>query len=1244
MWSVSPACGGLAVPGCRPPVRGVRRGLRPSRAVSSGETRTGGARGEGAGDEGADGRSAASEGFPWGELEGEGAGEGAETSPESGSRRMTARETLNFMAAPVVNTLLGGQSWVGPRYWRLVRATNALEGKMRALSDAELRGKTDEFRRRVQHGRETLDAVLPEAFAVVREASRRVLGLRHFDVQLIGGMVLHDGMIAEMSTGEGKTLVSTLPAYLNALSGDGVHVVTVNDYLARRDSAWMGRVHKFLGLSVGLIVDGTEPEDRRAAYRMDITYTTNHELGFDYLRDNMADAAAELVHRGFNYIVIDEVDSVMIDEARNPLLIAMAKGEDFDYYQRARDAAVRLVRDLDYVVNEKERNVLLTEVGFRRAGIIFGGEVPFDEAAFDEAAGYVPEEFIIYDAKGNERSTVYWDKMHLKQDPGPLYDELDKYGTNWGYYLIAALKVKELHHEGQQYIVKDGELLIVDEFTGRAAAGRRWSDGIHQAAECKEGLEIRPESVMAAAITLQQFFKQYQKVSGMSGTAMTEHYEFERTYGMRVAVIPPNRVRKRRDLDDLIFKTEKAKWVGVASEAYVAWEEGRPVLVGTTTLEESELVSSYLRGWEVPHSLLNARPQYAAREADTIAQAGRMGAVTIATNMAGRGTDILLGGNPGAMARTFFRVRAASRLVDQATVNSTHALDLPRLVDGRPVPFPVPSSDALRAIDAAIAELERLFGPRTLTPEDLEEVCEFAEEGAKGQRHAQPLLDDASVAGLPLPRQSLAILVHGFVSVERDFKAVCDKARAAVVELGGLHVIGTRRAENRRIDNQLRGRAGRQGDPGSTVFCLSLEDDMCKHFGGDVIGEVLYDKLGYDASLPLDNPLLTMQLDSIQKKVEEYYYDIRQSTEVYDRVLDRMRDKAYAVRLALLTMPRNKVRLRLMSYIRLAVLQVVDEHESRLGIPAAEWDYAGILAALHETCSGWVDVRLELARWGLLPASLLRPLGKGDVPPRARPGRPGGGGSSSPVPPPVALGGQVLAVSARGAETPVLPVELTDDYLAAVADALRGVVCVHERTVGRERAREFLRKVLCEAATAGYAAKVEVHRIREQHVVEVNERQAMLRALDETWRLELEKSNQIRTVTANNSWAQKDPVREYKRVAMKSFMQAMEDAQRDAVHAVYAFDPDAERIKFLEQARKKRADESEKKKPGGATLAPGPAGSGSGEDGNVGTNDGDWSPASFDVVSALRELDAKSFDQDEGEDGEDVIDVLKESP
>jgi len=1179
--------------------------------VSSGEQRTERAEG-GEGPEAEDGGGAVERDFV--ELEGEGAGEDAvETSPEFGSRRMTARETLNFVAAPVVNMLAGGQSWVGPRYWRLVRATNALEGGMRRLSDSELRGKTGEFRHRVQEGGASLDSILPEAFAVVREASRRVLGLRHFDVQLIGGMVLHDGMIAEMSTGEGKTLVSTLPAYLNALSGEGVHVVTVNDYLARRDSAWMGRVHKFLGLSVGLIVDGTEPAERRAAYRMDITYTTNHELGFDYLKDNMADSAAELVHRGFHYVIIDEVDSVMIDEARNPLLIAMAKGEDFDYYHRARDAAVRLVRDLDYTVDEKERNVVLTEVGFRRAGILFASSSgAIDEAAFDEAAGFVPEEFIIYDHKGNERSTIYWDKVQEDNDPGVLYKELDKYGTNWGYYLIAALKVKELHHEGQQYIVKDGELLIVDEFTGRAAPGRRWSDGIHQAAECKEGLEIRPESVMAAAITLQQFFKQYEKVSGMSGTAMTEHYEFERTYGLKVAAIPPNRVRKRRDLDDLIFKSEQAKWVGVASEAFVAWEEGRPVLVGTTTLEESELVSSYLRGWEVPHSLLNARPQYAAREADTIAQAGRMGAVTIATNMAGRGTDILLGGNPGAMARTFFRVRAAPRLVDPSAVNLTHALDLPRLVDGRPAPFPSPSREALRAIDAAIAELERVFGSKALTPEDLEEVCEYAEEGAKGQRHAQPLLNDARVAGQPLPRLSLGILVHGFMAVEADFKAVCNKAREEVVALGGLHVIGTRRAENRRIDNQLRGRAGRQGDPGSTVFCLSLEDDMCRHFGGDIIGEVLYDKLGYDPSLPLDNPLLTMQLDSIQKKVEEYYYDIRQSTEVYDRVLDRMRDKAYAVRLALLTMPRNKIRLRLMSYIRLVVLQTVDEHESRLGVPAADWDYLGILDSLHDTCSGWIDVRLELARWGFLPSSYLRPLGKGRPP------------TSQALP--SALGGQVLAVSERDGEAPVLPLELTPEGLASAAADLREVICAHERAVGREQAREVLRKVLCESATAGYAAKVEVHRIREQHVVEVNERRAMLRALDDTWRLELEKSNQIRTVTANNSWAQKDPVREYKRVAMKSFMQAMEDAQRDAVLAVYAFDPDAERIKFLEQARKKR---KERLKADGAGPQPTATAAWSTEQGA--DDEGEWSPQSFDVVSALKELDAKSSPDSEGD-------------
>jgi preprotein translocase subunit SecA len=522
----------------------------------------------------------------------------------------------------MIKTLLGDPNARKlKKYQPYVAEVNVLEEDIQALSDEQLKGKTVEFQQRLakatsdKEREDILDEILPEAFAVVREAGRRVLGMRHFDVQVLGGIVLHKGQIAEMKTGEGKTLVATLPAYLNALSGRGVHVVTVNDYLARRDAEWMGQVHRFLGLSVGLIQSGMGPAERQRNYACDITYATNSELGFDYLRDNMATSMADVVQRPFNYCIIDEVDSVLIDEARTPLIISGQVERPTEKYMKAAQIARFLKKDEHYEVDEKARNVLLTDEGFAEA-----------------------------------------EKLLEVQD---LYDENEP----WAHYIFNAIKAKELFLPDVNYIVRNGEVVIVDEFTGRVLSGRRWSDGLHQAIEAKEGVEIQNETQTLATITYQNFFLLYPKLGGMTGTAKTEEPEFEKIYNLQVTIIPTNRISKRHDLSDVVYKTEQAKWRAIAEECAEMHKIGRPILVGTTSVEKSELLSGLLAQQGIPHNLLNARPENVERESEIVAQAGRKGAVTIATNMAGRGTDIILGGNGDYMARLKLREYLMPKIV-----------------------------------------------------------------------------------------------------------------------------------------------------------------------------------------------------------------------------------------------------------------------------------------------------------------------------------------------------------------------------------------------------------------------------------------------------------------------------------------------------------------------------------------------------------------------------------------------------
>jgi len=638
----------------------------------------------------------------------------------------------------------------------VVEQVNALEPRISSLSDEQLQTKTAEFRQRLENG-EPLEEILPEGFAVVRETGKRILNMRHFDVQLIGGYVLHQGRISEMKTGEGKTLVATLPAYLNALEGKGVHVVTVNDYLARRDSEWMGRLYKFLGLSVGVVHHGLDDQQRRESYGSNITYGTNNEFGFDYLRDNMKFDLAHCVQREHHYAIVDEVDSILIDEARTPLIISGPSEESTDKYYRIDKIVPKLRRDIDYQVDEKHRTVTLTEEGVARSESLLGVENLYDPANME----------ILH---------------HINQ----------------------ALKAHTLFKRDVEYVVKEGEVLIVDEFTGRLMPGRRWSDGLHQAVEAKEGLRIQQENQTLATITFQNYFRMYKKLAGMTGTAETEAEEFQKIYRLDVAVIPTNQTLRRIENSDMIYRTEREKFDAVVKEIKQCNEKGQPVLVGTISIDRSEKLSSMLKRAGVKHVVLNAK--YHEKEAEIVAQAGRKAAVTIATNMAGRGTDILLGGNAEFMAR-----------------------------------------DVMRKKD---------IDPATATPEQWNEA-------------------------------------------RAQVKPGIDLEHEEVVQVGGLHIIGTERHEARRIDNQLRGRSGRQGDPGSSRFYVSLEDDLMRIFAADRISGIMQ-RLGMEEGVPIESRFVSKQIENAQKRVEGQNFSYRKHVLEYDDVMNKQREAVYGLRKQLL--------------------------------------------------------------------------------------------------------------------------------------------------------------------------------------------------------------------------------------------------------------------------------------------------------------------------------------------------------
>mgnify|MGYP002802588229 CR=1 FL=1 len=700
----------------------------------------------------------------------------------------------------------------------------ALEPEMQKLTDAELQAKTPALKEKLKNGA-TLDEILPEAFAVCREADWRVLGLKPYPVQVIGGIVLHRACIAEMQTGEGKTLVATMPVYLNALTGEGVHVVTVNDYLAKRDSEWMGKVYRFLGLTVGLVIHSVTPAERKKAYEADVTYGTNNEFGFDYLRDNMVVYKANMVQRGHAYAIVDEVDSILIDEARTPLIIS-GKGEDSSVmYKRADDFAKTLKKsvivelddkvaaeeqvDGDYVVDEKHKSCTLTESGVQKAEAWFGVDNLADA-----------------------------DNMTLR------------------HYIDQAIKARGVMHRDTDYIVKDGEVIIVDEFTGRLMYGRRYNDGLHQAIEAKEGVNVAAESKTLATITFQNYFRMYKKLAGMTGTASTEADEFSEIYGLQIVSVPTNKPRARKDLPDSVYKTVKGKYDAVINQIVECHEKGQPVLVGTVSVEKSETLSKMLKARGVPHNVLNAK--HHEREAEIVAQAGKQGAVTIATNMAGRGTDIMLGGNVTYMAKATLRKELERKLAqdDEKIEAEYQAARAAAKAANQPLPEKPAPVDHSARLDLLLTEADG---------------------------HA-----DTEDAEILAARKRFDELVAEY---EPEVKAEAEAVRAA----GGLFIVGTERHESRRIDNQLRGRAGRQGDPGCSRFFLSLEDDLMRIFGGDRV-QKLMTSMGLDEDTPIETKLITSTIESAQKKLEASNFAIRKQVLQYDDVMNQQREIIYKER------------------------------------------------------------------------------------------------------------------------------------------------------------------------------------------------------------------------------------------------------------------------------------------------------------------------------------------------------------
>jgi preprotein translocase subunit SecA len=817
----------------------------------------------------------------------------------------------------LINTLLG--KVFGTKNERVikalmpnVKAINALEPEIQKLSDEELRAKTDEFRKRIQERlsrlgggngnppaaseaaadaedgendfdrikrmekeqydalQEVLNEILVEAFGVVREAGRRVLNMRHFDVQLIGGMVLHNGTISEMKTGEGKTLVATLPVYLNALSARGVHVVTVNDYLAKRDSEWMGRLYRFLGLTVGVIVHDLDDEERRAAYAADVTYGTNNEFGFDYLRDNMKFDIKDCVQRGHNYAIVDEVDSILIDEARTPLIISGASEESTDKYYIVNRIIPKLVRGEELSPDELRQELQAGKIAPEQQDELLN---ELARVGDDPQRKILTGDFVIDEKHRNITvSDAGWEKVEKLLGIGNIADP-----ENWGtkHHVETAIKAHALYRRDVEYVIKDGEVIIVDEFTGRMMPGRRWSDGLHQAIEAKENVKIERENQTLATITFQNYFRMFKKLAGMTGTAETEAAEFDKIYKLEVVVIPTNKEMRRIENADIVYRTEKEKYFAAADEIQQLASKGQPVLVGTTSVEKSERLSDLLKKKAIKHVVLNAK--FHEREAEIVAQAGRKGAVTIATNMAGRGTDILLGGNPEFMAK-------------QEMVKKGIAQQL-RVAQGK------------------------IEGPQ----------------------------EDGQTSVFYYNGNEYTVPTDKWTEAFHRYKKQTDVEHEEVIAVGGLHILGTERHESRRIDNQLRGRAGRQGDPGSSRFYLALEDDLMRIFAKEWVSTLLQ-RLGMEEGVPIESRMITRRIETAQKAVEGQHFESRKHLLEYDDVMNKQREAVYGLRRRLLEGTDQKD-LILEDYVAAILAEQLEEYCPEKA-HTVDWNIKGLRDAI----------------------------------------------------------------------------------------------------------------------------------------------------------------------------------------------------------------------------------------------------------------------------------------------------------
>ncbi|KAK9162368.1 hypothetical protein Syun_003270 [Stephania yunnanensis] len=903
----------------------------------------------------------------------------------------------------------------------------------------------------------------------------RKLSMRHFDVQIIGGAVLHDGSIAEMKTGEGKTLVSTLAAYLNALTGDGVHVVTVNDYLAQRDADWMGRVHRFLGLSVGLIQRGMTSEERRSNYYCDITYTNNSELGFDYLRDNLAENSEQLVMRWpkpFHFAIVDEVDSVLIDEGRNPLLISGEASKDAARYPVAAKVAELLIKDSHYKVELKDNSVELTEEGIELA--------------------------------------------EMALETNDLWDENDP----WASFVMNALKAKEFYRRDVQYIVRNGKALIVNELTGRVEEKRRWSEGIHQAVEAKEGLKIQADSVVVAQITYQSLFKLYPKLSGMTGTAKTEEKEFLKMFHTPVVEVPTNLPNIRKDLPIQAFATARGKWENVREEVAYMFSQGRPVLVGTTSVENSEHLSDLLKQRKIPHNVLNARPKYAAREAEIIAQAGRKYAITISTNMAGRGTDIILGGNPKMLAKEVVEDSLLSFLTEEVPNIEIHGepvsqKGLSKIKIG-------PSSLALLAKSALMAKYVRKNEGKSWTYQKAKSMISESIEMSQstGMHELEELVAEESEIYPLGPTMALA-----YLSVLKDCEEYCFNEGAEVKRLGGLHVIGTSLHESRRIDNQLRGRAGRQGDPGSTRFMVSLQDEMFQKFNFDTEWAVrLISKITNNEDVPIEGDAIVKQLLGLQINAEKYFFGMRKNLVEFDEVLEVQRKHIYALRQSILTGDSDSCSQHIFKYMQGVVDEIVSGNVNTQKHPTT-WNLDKLLNEFNVVSGNILGDSFSGVTEESLLASLQQPL-----------------------------------------ESHVRVDNFSLPNLPAPPNAFRGirakssslkrwlVICADEsnKEGGYQGTANILRKYLGDFLIASYLDVIQDSGYDSPYIREI-EKTVLVKTLDCFWRDHLINMNRLSSAVNLRSFGYRNPLEEYKIDGCRFFISMLSATRRVTVESLLRY-------------------------------------------------------------------------------------------